>query len=125
MASKFNQTNIVSMEESRRAEIMKLVHAQIPPKDINNAPSIPISTVYEVKASCSITGTVRRKPGSGKNPSVRTPELIKAVRNRIRRNPVRSMREMARSLNVNEKTILTVVKKDLKVAITVTTKAAD
>jgi len=103
------------------------------PKDINNALSIPISTVYEVKAMCSITGTVRRKLGSGKNPSVRTPELIKAMSDRIRRNPMRSMREMTRSLNVNEKTIRTVVKKDLKAKsrarvkrklLTVRTKAA-
>ena len=114
MVSKSNQVNTVSMEESRRAEIMKLVHAQIPAKDISNVLSIPMSTVYEVKARCSITGTVRRKSGSGKIPSVRTPELIKAVRDRIRRNPVRSMREMARSFNVSEKTMRTVVKKDLK-----------
>ena len=34
MVSKSNQVNTVSMEESRRAEIMKLVHAQIPAKDL-------------------------------------------------------------------------------------------
>lgn len=71
---------------------MKLVHAQKSPKDISKVLSAPLSTVYAVKNRCMTTGTVRRKPGSGKVPSVRTPKLIKVVRDRIRRNPVQKSR---------------------------------
>lgn len=45
--------------------------------------------------------------------SKRTPEAIKVVRERIRRNPARSARQMARSLNMHHKTMQQIIKEDL------------
>ena len=44
------------------------------------------------------------KPRNGLKRSARTPQLIKAVKGRISRNPVRSMRKMAKELSVSEHT---------------------
>ena len=44
------------------------------------------------------TGTVRDRPRQGRPRTVRTPELIKAVAARVRRNPVRRQSLMAHEL---------------------------
>ena len=70
-----------------------------------------LSTVYTVFKRFQMTGRVKKKPGSGLKRSVRT-QLIKVVKDRISRNPVRSMRKMAKVLFVSEHTIRNVVRKD-------------
>ena len=43
-----------------------------------------------------------------------TPRLINVIRSRVACNPIRSMRGMARDLNLSEKTVRRIVKKNLK-----------
>lgn len=59
-------------------------------------------------------GTVdpRKKPGRPRN--VRTKQLVKVVRERIRRNPCRSSYKLAQDLAVSRKTIRSVLKDDLR-----------
>ena len=83
------------------------------PNEVANIMNMHRSTVFRIKSRFNDTGTVARKEGSGKTRSKRTPQLVRAVQSRIRRNPVRSMRMMGKELNVNEKTIRNVVKYDL------------
>ena len=70
------------------------------PEDICKMLNKPLSTVYSLIKRFQMTGRVKRKPGSGLKRSVRTPQLIKEVKDRISRNPVRSMRKMAKELSV-------------------------
>ena len=83
-------------------------------KDILKMLNKPLSTVYTVIKRFQMTGRVKRKPGSVLKGSFRTPQLIKAVKGRISRNPVRSMRKMANEQSVSEQTIRNEVRKDLK-----------
>jgi hypothetical protein len=54
--------------------------------------------------------TVNQKPGSGRKPTVVTSQLANTLRCRIKRNPVQSMRGMAKELNVSEASIRRVFK---------------
>ena len=84
------------------------------PKDTAKMINKPLSIVYTVIKRFQMTGCVKRKPDSGFRRSVRTPQLIKAVKSRIFRNPVRSMKKMAKKLSVSQYNIRNVVSKDLK-----------
>ena len=52
-------------------------------------------------------------PRTGRPRTARTPKKIKAVRERIRRNPQRTIKGMAESLGISPYSMLSIVKKDL------------
>eukprot|EP00095_Tigriopus_kingsejongensis_P011975 maker-scaffold906_size82779-snap-gene-0.13 protein:Tk11975 transcript:maker-scaffold906_size82779-snap-gene-0.13-mRNA-1 annotation:"1 transposase" len=56
---------------------------------------------------------ISRRPYKDRSRPIRTRSLIKAVSNKIRRNPVRSMNLMAKDYNVSRRTMQRVVKEDL------------
>ncbi len=70
--------------------------------------------VWRVIKRFKETGGVQSRPRSGRPRSKRTPEAVKAVRAKIRRNPRRSMRKMANESNISENTMRRIVKDDLK-----------
>lgn len=72
-----------------------------------------ISTVYRIISKFKTTGSTERLPGQGRKRTARTAANIKAVRERIRRNPVRSMRKIARDLGVSDFTVRNIVKNNL------------
>ena len=51
-------------------------------------------------------------PRTGRPRTARTPKKIKAVRERIRRNPRRTIKRMAESLGISPYSMLSIVKKD-------------
>ena len=51
-------------------------------------------------------------PKTGRPRTVRTPKKIKAVRERIMRNPQRTIKGMAESLGISPYSMLSIVKKD-------------
>jgi hypothetical protein len=55
---------------------------------------------------------VESRPRSGRPRSQRTPETIKAVLDKIRQNPGKSIRKMAKECNLNEITIRRIIKDD-------------
>jgi hypothetical protein len=57
---------------------------------------------------------INRKPGTGRKATGVTPRLINIVKSRIRRNPIRSMRGMAKELKVSEFSIRKIVKQEPK-----------
>lgn len=59
------------------------------------------------------TGTVEDRPRSGRPRSVRTPELVKTVAARIRRNPVRQQAVLARELSVSKILMTRILRSDL------------
>lgn len=105
-----------SMEATRRDVNMQLFESGL------SAPAIykqlkhrgyARSTVFSVIARCSKTDTAARQSGSGGSNSLRSPELKQRVRERIRRNPQRSLRRMAPQLGISERTLRRLVKDDL------------
>ena len=70
--------------------------------------------IWRAKKVYEETGKTTRRPGQGRKRSVRTPRLAKAIRAKIRRNPSRSMNQMAKEYKVSARTIRRVVKDDLK-----------
>ena len=59
------------------------------------------------------TGDVKDRHRSGRPRSVRTPQVIKAVKSRIHRNPIRKQEIMAREMNITQKSMSRIIKKDL------------
>ena len=102
------------MKMPSNQSIVDMFHAGMAIKDIADALKCVRSTVTRALNKFKETGSARRKPGSGRPRSVRTKALIKSVREKIRRQPVRSMRKMAKEAGVSDFTIRKVVKEDLK-----------
>lgn len=69
--------------------------------------------VYRTIKRYEETGTIVPKKKPGKKRTVRTPAVIKAVKERIRRNPARSGRKMAREMNMSHFAMQSILKKDL------------
>ena len=59
---------------------------------------------------------VQNRPGQGRFRSPRTSKLIKATREKIRRNPKRSIRKTAKEANVSYGTMFTILRRDLKMS---------
>ena len=62
------------------------------------------------------TGDIQNRPGQGRPITARTPKLVKFTREKIRRNPKRSIQNLAKELNVSYGTMSTVLRKDLKMS---------
>ena len=100
----------------KRAAIVELHRAGKTNSEIVKLLKAPRSTVYHTVSRCKELQSTEDRPQSGRPRSSLTPKMINAVRTRIRRNPKRSMRAMARDMNVSEKTIRNIVKTDLKMS---------
>ena len=60
------------------------------------------------------TGTAEDRPGRGRKRQHRTPGIIKKIREKIRRNPKRSIRKMARDHDMSAATMWRLVRSDLR-----------
>lgn len=58
-------------------------------------------------------GVINDRKRTGRPRSIRTPEVIKAVRERIRRNPARSGRKLGKDFKVGKTTMKIILKQDL------------
>lgn len=94
--------------------IADLLHAGVSPTDIARQLQIARSTIYKIKKKLECGETLDRKPGSGRPRSARIKGVIKRVKQRIRANPVRSIRKMASDLDVSVTSMRRIVKSDLK-----------
>ena len=95
---------------SKRQGIIELHNAGMSVKKIKNPLKVPISTVYDAVARYKELGNAKDCPRSGRPRSARTKENIKAVRERVRRNPKRSMRKMANQMKMDPKSMRTIIK---------------
>ena len=71
------------------------------------------STVRDAGMRYKELGTCSDRPRCGRPRTARTQSKIIVIMQRIRRNPKRGMRKLARSLEIDEKSVKTIVKKDL------------
>jgi transposase len=69
--------------------------------------------VYRTIRRLRETGTINDRPRSGRPRSVRTKERIKRIREKIRRNPARSSRKMAKEENVSRFAMDSILRDDL------------
>ncbi|KAI6656176.1 hypothetical protein LOD99_1509 [Oopsacas minuta] len=102
--------------EHERSAIIELAKNGKTQKEILKLLNIPANRrkfVYRTIRRYNETGEVCDKARSGRPPSVTTPALQKLVRERIRRNPRRSMRKMAQELKVSESSVRKIVKVNL------------
>jgi len=98
------------MGKVNTAEILKALQAQTSIKDIVRDLGVLRQTVYNIKKRLETRGSTERKPGSGRPVSVVTSGFVKQIKQRIKRNPARTMRGMARELGVDEKSVRKAVK---------------
>ena len=98
---------------SKRSTIITLHQAGHQTKDIVKLLKISRKTVQKAVKRFKETGSTADRPGRGKKKSVRTEQNKKKLREMIRRNPRRSMRKMAKKLEIDEKSVRTIIRKDL------------
>ena len=101
---------------SKRDAIIELYRAGTPIPKIIKQLKVPKSTIYDAVKRYQDLGNTKDHPKSGQPRTARTKANIKAVRERVRRNPKRSMRKMSREMNMDPKSMRTIVKSDLKLS---------
>lgn len=104
-------TILLKMEAKRNA-ILDLIHAGKSSKEISLALNVHRNTVNNVRKLFLQAGGVKKRSG-GSRKSMRTKQLIQKVRRRIKTNPWRSVRKMAKEMGVSNTTLQRIVKKDL------------
>lgn len=60
------------------------------------------------------TGSGIYRHNGGRKRTVRTPKLIKKIRERIRRNNAQSARKMSKNMNLSKNIVAKIIKEDLK-----------
>ena len=103
----------MSASEARREAVVAFLQSGSSVQAIQKKLGVSRATIFNIKKRLKVEGHVKRKSGSGAATTVATPSLVSKIRNRIRTNPVRTMRGMARELGVSEHTVRNVVKKKL------------
>ena len=104
---------------SKRAAIIQLHRAGHSNSKIMKLLKAPKSTVRDTILRFQELGTMEDRDRSGRPRSARTPAKIKALRERIRRirrNPKRSLRKMAKDMNISHESVRTIVEQDLKMS---------
>ena len=101
---------------NKRAAIIELHHTGKTNSEIVKLLKAPRTTVYHVVSRFKKLQSTGDRSQSRRPRSFQMPTMINAARARIRRNPKRSMKAMARDMNVSEKTIRNIGKIDLKMS---------
>ena len=63
------------------------------------------------------TRDTQNRLGQGRPRTVRTPKLVNSIREKIRRNPKRSIQSLAKESNISYETMPTLLQKDLKMSL--------
>ena len=101
---------------SKRAAIIQLHRAGHSNSRIMKLLKAPKSTVCDTILRFQELGTMEDRDRSGQPQSACTPAKIKALRERIRRNPKRSLRKTAKDMNISHESVRTIVEQDLKMS---------
>ncbi|EFO89559.1 hypothetical protein CRE_22644 [Caenorhabditis remanei] len=97
-----------------RSSILNLFKAGVAPVDIIKWLGVPSRTVYDSISCFKKLGTFLDRRGRGRKATVVTPDRIKAVKERIRRNAHRSIRKMAKGMKISHRLLGRIVKDKLK-----------
>ena len=102
------------MEKQKRDEVFILLKAGIKPAIIQKKTKVGKTTIYDIKKRLESGEGTERRSKTPKRKPVRTPQLIKKVREKIRRNPRRSINKLAADYNVNRRTMQKIIRQDLR-----------
>lgn len=97
-----------------RQSIIDLHQRGVSARSIQNRLGVPRRTVFDTIARFKQLGTNKDRFGRGRKRSVVTKAAVKRVRERIRRNPERSVRRMSREMTISEPSMRRIVRKELK-----------
>ena len=85
----------------KRIAIVELFKAGKSHKEICKDLKVNRMLVWRTFKRHKESGNVQNQPGQGHPQSARTTKLVKATREKVRRNPKRSIREMAKEVKVS------------------------
>ena len=91
--------------EAKRRRVSDLLHAQVGIKEITDIIGCHRSFVYKVKNMMNNGDDLSRKPGSGGHNKKVDEDFLTGLSAEIEADPTRSMRKLAKDLNVSEWTI--------------------
>lgn len=91
--------------EAKRQRVADLLHAQVKINEIVNIVDCSRNFVYVVKRKVDAGETLARKLRRGRYNRIVNNNFLMGLAAKLEADPTRSMRKMAKDLNVNEKTI--------------------
>ncbi|XP_065645558.1 uncharacterized protein LOC136076026 [Hydra vulgaris] len=104
----------MKVTKDHRVSIEHLFFSGCTGAEIAKRLKIPRRTVYNNCERLKETGSTQDKPRSGRPPKSSSKIIIKKVRDRIHRNPRRSMRKMANDLQIGRESLRKICKDKLK-----------
>ncbi|CAJ0950530.1 unnamed protein product, partial [Mesorhabditis belari] len=100
--------------EKARITIVELHKNGKKPQKIMKATGYKKDMVYKALKRYRETGGITDRKGRGRPATVTTPQNFNKLRCRIRRNPEKSMRDMAKKLNLGRESVRLMICKKLK-----------
>lgn len=98
------------VSEADRHRILALSKAGLRQADIQKLTKVPIRTIQYTLQRFRETGGTKDRPRTGAPATAVTPRNIKLVRDKVRRNSMRSMRKMATDLDISVGSVRTIVR---------------
>ena len=93
------------MQEEICEQVVRGLHAGFESSEIVKTLNVFRKTVYNIKNCLLIEGNVKRKPRTNDKCPVAKKTFVAKVKDKIKRNPLKTMRAMVREMNVFEKNI--------------------
>ncbi|CAD6190291.1 unnamed protein product [Caenorhabditis auriculariae] len=107
-----------------RSYILHLFKEEVAPVDIIKWLAVSSRTVYDSIYRFKKLGTFLERCGRGRKATVVTPDRIKAVKERTRRNSLRSIRKIAKDMKISQSLMERILKDKLKLTCYHVRKAA-
>ena len=101
----------------KRTAIVELFKAGNSRQDISKSVKFNRILVWRTLKRYQETGDIQNRPVQGRPRTARTPKLVKSTREKNRRNPKKSIQNLAKESNVSYGTMSTVLRKDLKMSL--------
>ena len=98
----------------KRTAIVELFKSGKTASDIAKTLNINRMLVWRTLKRFESTGDIVNQPGQGRPRSARTPKLVKSTREKLRKNPRKSLRNLAKEAGVSIGTMSTILHTDLQ-----------
>ena len=100
----------------KRNIIVELFKARNSRQNISKSLKVNRMLVWRTLKRYEETWDIQNRPDQGRPRTARTAKLVKSTREKIRRNPKRSVHNLAKKSNVSYRTMSTVLRSDLKMS---------
>jgi transposase len=99
--------------KEKRIEVLALKKAGFCHKDIADKVGVSRQTVYNIIRKFETTKNIEDKPRKGRPKTATSPDKVSAIGKKIARNPVRSMRKLAKEYQISEGSVRNIVHKKM------------